>query len=347
MSLLQHVAAAFTGVSTDYSRTLTAGGNRVAIVCIQQEGGTGNTFTATLDGVAMTSMGGGFSGQVVSAGNSQHLAWFALFEANLGEGSVTLNATSSTAEDNTSVHFFLLDDAEQSFSFLGAAVDYETGTDNPKAVSINGSPSSNYTAIAVAGCGNEGDYTLTYDGVAPDSTQEVDNGATTTGASAVWESQDLNGNNQISASFSGTVNRSTLAAMLVDTVAAQVPGRQRREFVEKVSPGNIQLSDRYLETRLLIPDSYQALVTCDMNRVSTVIVELFELDGTPAGSVTDDFSPNDDTEHVIPFTTAVANTIVKIGHSSVTGNTANGVLMAFDSEIQTSLGGNPQDEGTV
>lgn len=347
MSLLQHIAAQATGTSTTLSRSISAGDNRLAFVCVQQEGDLANTFTATLDGVAMTAMEGGFSGQVASAGATQHLAWFMLQEDNLTTGTVDLVVTSSTAEDNTSVHYFLLDDAEQSFSFLGAAVDYETGTDNPKTVSINGSPSSNYTAIAVVGCGNEGDYTLTYDGVAPDSTQEVDSGATTTGASAVWESQDLNGNNQISASFSGTVNRSALAAMLVDTVAAQVPGRQRREFVEKVAPGNIQITDRYLETRLLVVDNYQALVTCDMNRQSTVIVELFELDGTPAGSVTDDFGPNDDTEHVIPFTTSVANTIVKIGHSSVTGNTANGVLMAFDSEIQTSLGGNPQDEGTV
>jgi hypothetical protein len=346
MALLQHVAAPATGTSTDYTRTLSAGGNRKAVVCVQQEGGTANTFTATLDGVPMVSMGGGFSGQVASAGNSQHLAWFALLEENLGEGDVTLNVTSSETEDNTSCHYFLLSDAAQTFQALAAAVDYEAGTDNPKAVTINGSSAAEFTCLAVAGCGNETNYTLTYDGQAPDSTQEVDNGATTTGASAVWEAQSVNGNAQVSASSSGTVNRSALAAMLVETIAAQVPGRQRREVVDKTAPSGIVLSDRYLETRLLSADFYRAVVTCDMNRQSVVVVER-SVDGVAQGEDTLAFSPNEDVPQLIPFQTLEPNTVVRIGHQSVTGNTSSGVVMLFESEIQTASGGQPEEEGVV
>lgn len=344
MPLLQHVVAAHTGVSTDFTRTLTTGLKRLALVCMQQEGATANAFTATLDGVTMTPIAGP-TGQVASAGNSQHLSWFILLAGDIGTGDVTLTTESSGTEDNTSVHFFLFDDISQTTTLLDVAVDFAAGTTNPKSVTLNAGGNEDYIVIGMAGNGNNVDYSMTFNGNAPDSGDEVDNNTTTTGSSAVWGGQSASGGLTLAATSTPAPNRSAFVGIML-AADASPPGRTRNESITQ-GPSAIFLSDRYLETRLLSPGNYQAVITCTINRLCTVLVEIFTDDTVVDTEELVLGILNDVTENTIPFSTTLAHQRVKTGLSSVTGNTANGVLFSFDSEIQTSTGESPEEEGVI
>jgi hypothetical protein len=140
-------------------------------------------------------------------------------EADLGtDASHTLAITYTIGSAVGSVHMCWLGGAEQSANAHDVAVNAASGTGNPKTLTLNNT-GANGAVFGLAGCGNVVNYAITYGGAAGDDTEEVDAATTTTGASAVFVG-NTSGDQTLSATATGTVNRQCLVGVAIDEAIA-------------------------------------------------------------------------------------------------------------------------------